>query len=376
MTAGQSSPKICALATQGLSSGDGSRLRALVGDLDVVFVDVTRGSFGQRLLLTPWSVIREVRRVSPDLVLMEGTGIGGGMPLIVMRLLFGIPYVFSTGDAIGPYLASRWRALALPGSIYEHVLCRLAAGVIGWTPYLTGRAMSLGAPRAMTAPGWIPQRPLEERQQDRVRVRAQLNIPAEALVIGIVGTLMWNKRYSYCYGLEIVNAVRRSARRDVIALVIGSGSGRRVLESEAGAELGERVRLIGPVPREEVPAYLAAMDIGSLPQSVDQVGGFRYATKLAEYVAAGLPVVTGQTAASYDLDTGWIWRISGDAPWDPTYLNSLVTMIEGVTSDEIDQKRRAIIDQPPDSHQRADGTRVSRFLLDVIAREHIDESQN
>jgi len=59
--------------------------------LDVVFVDVTRGSFGQRLLLTPWSIIRQVRRVLPDLVLMEGTGIGGGMPLIVMRLLFGIP---------------------------------------------------------------------------------------------------------------------------------------------------------------------------------------------------------------------------------------------------------------------------------------------
>lgn len=223
----------------------------------------------------------------------------------------------------------------------------------------------------MTAPGWIPQRPLEELQHDRERVRAQLNIPPETLVIGIVGTLMWSKRYSYCYGLEIVKAVRRSTRRDVLALVIGTGSGHPVLEDEAGPELGERVRLIGPVPREEVPAYLAAMDIGSLPQSVDQVGGFRYATKLAEYVAAGLPVVTGQIAASYDLDTGWIWRIPGDAPWDSTYLNGLVTMIEGVTNEELEQKRRAIIDQPPESHQRGDGARVSQFLLDVIVREHI-----
>jgi hypothetical protein len=51
-------------------------------------------------------------------------------------------------------------------------------------------------------------------------------------------------------------------------------------------------------------------------------------------------------------------------------------MIEGVTSEEIDQKRLALIDQPPDPHQRADGTRVSGFLLDVIAREQIGESQN
>lgn len=51
-------------------------------------------------------------------------------------------------------------------------------------------------------------------------------------------------------------------------------------------------------------------------------------------------------------------------------------MIEGVTSEEIDQKRQAMIDQPPDSDLRPDGERVGRFLLDVIAREHIDESQN
>lgn len=376
MTVARSSPKICALATQGLSSGDGSRLKALVGDLDVVFVDVARGPFGQRLIRMPWHVMREVRRASPDLVLMEGTGVGGGLPLIVMRLLFGIPYVFSTGDAIGPYLAGRRRALVFPGWIYERVLCRLAAGVIGWTPYLTGRALSLGAPRAMTAAGWIPHYPVEEQQRDRERVRAQLRIPAETLVIGIVGTLMWNPRYSYCYGLEIVKAIRRSTRRDVAALIVGAGSGRPFLENEAGPELGKRVHLIGPVPREEVSAYLAAMDIGSLPQSVDQVGGFRYSTKLPEYVAAGLPTVTGQIPASYDLDTGWIWRLPGDAPWDPTYVKSLVAMLDGVTREEIDQKRQAMVDQPPDPHQQADGARVSRFLLDVVEREHSDESQN
>ena len=111
----QSSPKICALATKGLSSGDGSRLRALVGDLDVVFVDVSRGSFGQRLLLTPWSVIRKVRRVLPDLVLMEGTGIAGGMALIVMRLVFGIPYVFSTGDANRSISCQQMESSCSPG---------------------------------------------------------------------------------------------------------------------------------------------------------------------------------------------------------------------------------------------------------------------
>ena len=35
--------------------------------------------------------------------------------------------------------------------LYEHVLCRLAAGYIGWTPYLAGRAMTYGTKRVMTA---------------------------------------------------------------------------------------------------------------------------------------------------------------------------------------------------------------------------------
>jgi hypothetical protein len=49
--------------------------------------------------------------------------------------------------------------------------------------------------------------------------------------------------------------------------------------------------------------------------SVDQVGSFRYTTKLSKYLAFGLPVITGQIPLAYDLDDGWIWRLAGDAPW-------------------------------------------------------------
>ena len=50
-----------------------------------------------------------------------------------------------------------------------------------------------------------------------------------------------------------------------------------------------------------MPNHLAAFDLASLPQSVDGVGSFRYTTKLSEYLAAGLPIVTGQIPAAYDL---------------------------------------------------------------------------
>ena len=52
--------------------------------------------------------------------------------------MFGVPYVVSSGDAVGP-VTSRLhsRLAATVGAIYERFLCRRAAGFIGWTPYLS-----------------------------------------------------------------------------------------------------------------------------------------------------------------------------------------------------------------------------------------------
>ena len=55
-------------------------------------------------------------------------------------------------------------AIAVSGRLaqaYERLLMRLSAGCIAWSPYLAGRALTLGAPRAMTAASWAdaPLRP-------------------------------------------------------------------------------------------------------------------------------------------------------------------------------------------------------------------------
>ena len=83
--------------------------------------------------------------------------------------------------------------------------------------------------------------------------------------------------------------------------MIGGGSGVARLRELAGDRLGRTVLLPGPVPRDEVQAHLRAFDIGSLPQTVDQVGALRYTTKLSEYLAAELPTVTGQLPLAYEF---------------------------------------------------------------------------
>jgi glycosyltransferase involved in cell wall biosynthesis len=357
----RSGARIAAFATQGTASRDEERLRALLGDLDPELLAFDRA----RKLRSLVTVVRRLRRDRPELVVMEGTGVAGGGALLLARLTGGPRYVVSTGDAVGPFMggASRW--LRWPFTAYEALLYRHSAGVIGWTPYLVGRALAFGAPRAMTAAGWPPA-PAADGARDAVRAR--LGIPADALVFGIVGSLSWNARYGYCYGLELVRALRACGRGDVRVLVVGGGDGRERLEREADGELGRRLILTGAVDRAAVPELLAAIDVASLPQSVDGVGSVRYTTKLSEYLAAGLPVVTGQIPLAYDLDGGWLWRLAGDAPWDPEYVAALAALMESLGGDELAARRQAVPRALPEFDADAQRRRATAFVTDLLAR--------
>ena len=120
-------------------------------------------------------LLLEMGRIRPDLVVMEGTGLAGGAALILARALFGQRYLVSSGDAVGPWVGTRFRLLGPVFGLYERVLCRLAAGFIGWTPYIVGRALTFGTPRGMTAAGWAPfPRTPAELTDARQRVRSCL----------------------------------------------------------------------------------------------------------------------------------------------------------------------------------------------------------
>jgi glycosyltransferase involved in cell wall biosynthesis len=355
--------RILALATQGAGGNDELRLQALLQNLPVDLFEfdcrAKRRSF--------FRLLRAIWRGDHSLVVIEGTGLAGGLAVLLGRLLAHVPYVVSSGDAVGPFLASQVPLLAPLFTIYERLLYRYSAGFVGWTPYLAGRALSFGAPRAMTAAGWAPFPQTDaELTMSRIRIRDALGIPTDALVFGIVGSLAWNRRVGYCYGHELVAAIRRSDRPDAIALVVGEGDGRMRLEQLAGKYLGRTVILTGEVKRESVPDYLAAMDVASLPQSVDQVGSFRYTTKLSEYLAAGLPVVTGQIPLAYDLDGDWLWRLPGEAPWDERYLSALTRLMQTLTPLECKRKQAAVPRELPEFDKARQVARVTAFLMDLL----------
>jgi glycosyltransferase involved in cell wall biosynthesis len=316
--------RVAYLATQGNGSGDEARIADLLAPLRPTQLRFDRSRKARSYVSALGGILRE----RPDVVVMEGTGVAGGATVVTARVLLGVPFVFSSGDAVGPYLGLINPWLAAPGRLYERMLCKLSIGYIGWSPYLVGRAITLGARRGMTAAHWSA---VILNEQQRVELRAEtrrrLGISENELVVGLVGSLKWNPRRSYTYGLELVDAVRRTSRADVRIVIVGAGDGTRQLALHAGEDLGRRILLVGAVPRMEVVRMLCAMDVASLPQSLDEVGALRYTTKLSEYLGAGVPVVTGQLPVAYDLDDGWLWRIAGAAPWDPQYLAGMTRFL-------------------------------------------------
>lgn len=355
-------PVVAYFATQGRGSLDEQRIRRLLEPLDPFALCFERAhKAGSALRL--WG---QLRRLDPELVVMEGTGLGGGLVLMAARLLGGPRYVVSSGDAVGPFLRARSLPLGIAGGVYERLLCRLSAGFIGWTPYLVGRALTYGAPRAMTAANWAPARAGE---QARHAVRDGLGIPASAIVFGLVGSLNWTARYGYCYGQELVRARLDVDRDDVHVLVVGDGDGHERLRALAGEQLGVTIHLPGRVAPDAVAAHLAAIDVASLPQSVDGVGSFRYTTKLSEYRAAGLPFVTGQIPLGYDLDPDSLWRLPGDAPWDDLYVRALAMLMTAVDRPQIEARRPRDADAAGLFDAARQQRQVSAFVREIVQRE-------
>jgi glycosyltransferase involved in cell wall biosynthesis len=354
-------PLILCFTTQGHDHVTDQRIRLLLEPLQPEVFPFDHGNKVRSAL----GLLRAALARRPTLIVMEGTGVAGGVALLLIDAVLRIPYVFCSGDAVGPYLRLRSPLLGLPGGLYERLLCRRCAGFVGWTPYLVGRAITFGAPRGMTAPGWTRSRASVD---GREQVRRRLGVSDETLVVGLTGALNHAEHLDYVYGAELVQAVRRLQRRDVVACIVGDGSGLERLRAMAGEDLGTRILLPGRVPPEDVPDYLAAFDAASLSQSVDRVGSFRYTTKLSEYLAAELPIITTENPVAYDLDNGYFWRLPGAAPWSSVYGDALVELLEEITPEQIAERRTAIRSWGADPFDKVtQQQRMTEFIEDLLA---------
>jgi glycosyltransferase involved in cell wall biosynthesis len=321
-------------------AGDGARARRLlqaVNHIDITYYDIDSSRSRLESSRNIWELLSSN---CWDLVFQEGTGIAGGVNLIRSAVCHNQSYVISSGDPVGGYFrTTRGRFIGTAFEIYERILYRYCSGFIGWTPYLTGMALKMGARRAITIEGAVDMSEFIPFSKKRRRTLKQnYGIPSDHLVCGVIGSLNWSENQSYCYGLELVEMLRYLNRSDVSVLIVGDGSGRSKLEKRIQDSHRDRVIFTGRLPRSEVVEALNAMDIGFITQTVDGLGSYRLTTKLPEYLATGVPVAMSPIPGFYDYVLNAGWALPDEHPTDPVFHRQTAAWLDNLSKDEVDQQ--------------------------------------
>jgi glycosyltransferase involved in cell wall biosynthesis len=101
------------------------------------------------------------------------------------------------------------------------------------------------------------------------------------------------------YGLGVViEAVARLGTGLLVRVdIYGDGPYRHELEAAvARTGTGDRVRLNGSVPIDDLPELIAAADVGVVPSLPEPYMHYSLSTKLLEYAAMGIPIVASDLA--------------------------------------------------------------------------------
>lgn len=189
-------------------------------------------------------------------------------------------------------------------------------------------------------------------QLPRVEARAQLNLPAEATLIGAIGRLVPVKGHVF-----LLRAFERIAQRypDAHVGIIGDGSERQHLEELIG-ELGlaGRVHLMGHVP--DALRFVRAFDVWTMPSLSEGLG-----LALLEGMSGALPVIASDVPAMRPLIVG-----AGGIAVEPGDVQSLTSALEKYLELTPEQRRRkgqVVFDYLRSAHSITDYRDAYRRLI-------------
>lgn len=354
------------VVAQGSDSFDADRARDLVKNFHVpvkiLHTDRSKG-FVQNLR----EIYLGVAKSDANIVYLEGTGLRAGLALLARTYSRDpVHYVVSSGDAVDRFVSNRHGILAgWVAGAYERALYRRAAGFIGWSPYLVGRAIRMGARYGITIEGQVPAGLYVPDAAERIRLRRALGVSDGDILVGVTGSLNWSRRQKYAYGLELVEAAARVERDDIKFLIVGGGTGKSILEKRA-LELKIDVKFLDRVPRSQLAGICGALDLAVLAQTPDEVGLLRLTTKLPEYLAVGTPVSMPATPGAFDYlfrgDDGAALLLPPTHPGKATYWRALADQINSLEAADLASRRRSARVAASYFADGQAGARLERFL--------------
>lgn len=241
-----------------------------------------------------------------DIVFAHSPGIVYGFPALIVAKLFGKPFFIDFTDSRDP---------DTPAFMYRYVL-RQSRLVFAVSRYLTDVAIKAGSHKVVHAPGFINTDMFQYDASARERLRKELNISSDDIVIGYAGAFSPDEGLTF-----LIKALKKlSDRRQNLKLVLLGGS------NTSGADdipqlidtlgLKDRIIIIPPQPYEMMPAYLSMFDIGCSPKIDIELNRAADPIRIYEYMAAGLPVVAsavGETNNTIENGVDGFLTKPGDA---------------------------------------------------------------
>ena len=227
------------------------------------------------------ATLKEIRRFEPDLLYKRHARFD--VAALAAARHAAVPAVLEVNCLFSqqPYAQFEPMTFHRVAAAAERRALRLASLVVTVSSPLARMARGLGAVDPLVVPNGADTRRFDPAEADPSAVRTRFGLDGR-LVVGWAGVLRdW-------HGLELLlDAVGRLP--GVALLVVGDGPGRDVFEAKAAAAgVADRVVVTGRVPHEEMPHFIAAMDIAVV---ADDRTGVASPMKLLEYMAMGVAVV-------------------------------------------------------------------------------------
>lgn len=178
--------------------------------------------------------------------------------------------------------------------------CRLADAIITHNGRLAQAIRRIAGCQAQIIPQGVDTELFNPALYDRDAARRRLGLEGKK-VFGLVATMTSGGARAFPAMLEALSQALKG-RDDAVLMVVGGGPLLKRMRRIAAGTVGPKARFEGMVGHEEVPAYIAAMDIALLYMLDDDADAARSSMKLLEYLAMGVPVVarlTGHCAEAY-----------------------------------------------------------------------------
>ncbi|MBI4514603.1 MAG: hypothetical protein HY699_02145 [Deltaproteobacteria bacterium] len=250
---------------------------------------------------------------------------------LVGRLLWGSQFILDSGDAVGPLRAKLARGNLIGGtlgSLLEKTGYLLATTVVARSSGLAERVRSLSRKPVVVIPDGFDSAQLPAANGDESRRRWGWS--AAHLVVGVIGSAVWNERLNWCYGRDVIEAVARTKRDEVRGALIVRGNGVPRLR-ELAAQLGVADRVVFETPFDGYAVYeqIRGFDVGLSTQTNDAVGQCRTSGKLVQYLAAGVYILASRVGEAARVLPDAM-TVPYEGAWDEQYFARLAQRIDGL----------------------------------------------